>query len=98
MNLINIKCRCGKTSLNFQKNIGPFYIDDCCTAAGYDHLGNLTGVETPAVIPEMSPVQNNPYAPAIPELTVEDLTADVKSPEEKKKRSYNRSGKFKPQL
>lgn len=32
-------CRCGKQTKNFKKDIGPFFIDECCTEAGYDHLG-----------------------------------------------------------
>lgn len=33
------KCRCGEQTKNFKIDIGPFFIDECCTAAGYDHLG-----------------------------------------------------------
>ncbi len=32
-------CRCGKTKKNFKVDIGEFFIDECCTEAGYDHLG-----------------------------------------------------------
>lgn len=32
-------CRCGKTKKNFKVDIGEFFINDCCTEAGYDHLG-----------------------------------------------------------
>lgn len=35
-----ITCRCGKSQKNFKFNIGDFYIEDCCEAAGYDSLGN----------------------------------------------------------
>lgn len=39
MKLYPTKCKCGKSSTNFKKHIGDFYIDECCTLAGYDHLG-----------------------------------------------------------
>lgn len=49
------KCKCGKSSTNFFNKVGLFYIDECCTQAGYDHLGNLIISEPP---PKMSP---SPY-------------------------------------
>lgn len=33
-------CRCGKTKKNFVIDIGPFFIEECCIEAGFDHLGN----------------------------------------------------------
>lgn len=32
-------CRCGATKKNFKIDIGEFFIDECCTKAGYDHMG-----------------------------------------------------------
>lgn len=32
-------CRCGKTKKNFKVDIGPFFIAECCTESGYNHLG-----------------------------------------------------------
>lgn len=33
------KCVCGATEKNFKKDIGPFFVDECCEKAGYDHFG-----------------------------------------------------------
>lgn len=33
-------CACGASKKNFKIDIGPFFVDDCCLAAGYDELGN----------------------------------------------------------
>lgn len=38
-------CRCGKTKKRFKKDIGPFFINQCCRDAGYDNRGEL--VEAP---------------------------------------------------
>lgn len=38
-------CRCGKQTKNFKFDIGPFFITECCTKAGYDHLGNRKEVK-----------------------------------------------------
>jgi outer membrane biosynthesis protein TonB len=93
MSLINIKCRCGATSISFQKNIGPFYIDECCTKAGYDHLGNkaegTTEVETqPTTPPQDPPTENSPYqtAPTEPTPTEPTVTEPTvtQAPEETK--------------
>lgn len=35
------KCRCGKSEKSFKRNIGPFFMNDCCVEAGYDERGNL---------------------------------------------------------
>lgn len=32
-------CRCGQSQKNFHKDIGEFYIAECCELAGFDHLG-----------------------------------------------------------
>lgn len=32
-------CACGKANKNFKYDIGTFYVDECCKAAGYDDLG-----------------------------------------------------------
>lgn len=37
--MFNTKCACGKSNKNFKYNIGPFYVEDCCRAAGYDEIG-----------------------------------------------------------
>lgn len=34
-----VTCRCGAIKKNFRISI-PFFIAECCEAAGYDHLGN----------------------------------------------------------
>lgn len=40
--MIEKSCRCGKIKKNFQIDIGPFFIAECCTEAGYNHLGELS--------------------------------------------------------
>ncbi len=62
MNLIPIKCRCGKNVTNFKYNIGPWYIGTCCQIAGYNHLGELqsregTLVKNPAELQKMTTVR-----------------------------------------
>src|SRR6266481_2886171 len=47
-----VKCKCGQNKTNFKNNIGSFYIDTCCTVAGYNHLGLKKGEkeESPAKV------------------------------------------------
>lgn len=33
------KCRCGKTEKSFKNDIGPFFMNTCCEAEGYDCRG-----------------------------------------------------------
>jgi hypothetical protein len=35
------RCACGIATKNFHRDIGDFYVDECCLAAGYDELGKL---------------------------------------------------------
>lgn len=39
--MYEIPCRCGKVKQNYKMNIGPFFINDCCIEAGYNHLGEM---------------------------------------------------------
>lgn len=48
--MFKIKCRCGTGEQSFKFDIGPFYIDECCTAAGYDELGNKVA-DRPPILP-----------------------------------------------
>lgn len=51
--MYNKKCRCGKIEMNFYRDIGPFFIQECCVEAGYDHHGNLKKAEdiiSPAIV------------------------------------------------
>lgn len=34
-----VTCRCGKIKKSFRISL-PFFIAECCEAAGFDHLGN----------------------------------------------------------
>src|SRR5690606_23594254 len=34
-------CVCGKSKKNFKNDIGPFFVNECCTEAGYDEFGKL---------------------------------------------------------
>lgn len=110
MSLIPIKCRCGKSTTNFQKNIGPWYIDTCCQIAGYDHLGNLkakeeTTPEAPKTEETSEETVTNPEEKAQME-TVSETTLVTEAPTteevlttdaktEKPKRTYNRGGNVK---
>lgn len=38
--MFNKNCRCGASNKNFQFDIGPFFINQCCLDAGFDKLGN----------------------------------------------------------
>jgi hypothetical protein len=60
------KCRCGKTGRNFMKDIGEFYIEDCCTEAGYDYKGNLI---TPPSSDTESKVEGTAGSSGTPEQT-----------------------------
>jgi hypothetical protein len=71
--------------MNFFKNVGEFYIDECCTAAGYDHMGRLVEGATPVTEESKSEQVQAPGPYDLPPLEPE-----------KKKRTYNRSGKLKP--
>lgn len=42
--MIEITCRCGKSKKTFKHNIGPYYVDECCLAEGYDELGKKQSV------------------------------------------------------
>lgn len=55
-----IKCRCGQKEFNFKNNIGEFFISECCTIAGYDHLGLKKG--------------EKPVAPAAPKAEPKAMT------------------------
>ena len=46
------KCRCGKTSKNFKKDIGPFFINECCEEAGFDAFGRKEGEIVEEVLEE----------------------------------------------
>ena len=54
--MIEKTCRCGKSKKNFKLDIGPFFINDCCTEEGYNHLGQkviatVTGSVTEKLLP-----------------------------------------------
>ena len=68
-------CACGSSQKDFKIDIGPFYVDECCLANGYDELGNkikkdldLTGLPTQEEIeaaaanltPDLSPEPEDP--------------------------------------
>lgn len=70
-------CACGKANKNFKHDIGPFYVDDCCRAAGYDELGKRTSsgnsmdqlaavlqVTPPGQAPTILQVPSQPSIPA----------------------------------
>lgn len=36
-------CRCGTSKKRFRVDIGPFFVNECCAAAGFDDLGQKPG-------------------------------------------------------
>jgi len=41
MPLFKKSCRCGVSEKHFVKDIGEFFIGECCEEAGYDYKGDL---------------------------------------------------------
>lgn len=37
--MIEKSCACGTSKKNFQRDIGAFYVDECCLKAGFDEFG-----------------------------------------------------------
>lgn len=84
------KCRCGKSTKNFFRDIGPFYIDKCCTDAGYDNLGNLKVKDLGLSEGETAEIE----AAKLKEDTSPEPQDPPAAPE-KPKRTYNRGGNVK---
>lgn len=59
--MIEKPCRCGASKKRFKYEIGPFFIDQCCEAAGYDAVGNKTSDKK---TPELVSVTTTPLDPA----------------------------------
>lgn len=49
-------CRCGASKKRFKMDIGPFYVGECCNAAGFDELGRPKLMEGEKV--EVSEAEN----------------------------------------
>lgn len=61
--MFRIHCKCKKSNKNFHNNIGDFYVDDCCKAAGYDDLGRpIAGTPAAEVKPSVAEVVTNKIA------------------------------------
>jgi hypothetical protein len=91
-------CRCGASKKRFKMDIGPFYVGECCEAAGYDGLGNPKGEikkPEPVVTLFCSPELNQ--APEeVPPPGPSEGEAPEAAPEEKSTlRSLFGSGKLK---
>lgn len=83
-------CRCGKSKANFKIDIGPFFINDCCTEAGYDVQGNLPQKELTEEERALAAAAAN--SPDADNLTVNDdstLDADEATFEEPQFEGYN---------
>lgn len=101
--MIEKSCRCGKIKKNFKIDIGPFFIADCCTEAGYDHLGNRFEPETIGLdkVELEKAIESSDSLQIIDEGEQEESSEEVKSEEtskKKSKRSYNRNGNIKKEL
>lgn len=49
----SVPCACGATQKQFANDIGPFFVNECCTKAGYDELGKKSKVQSPEITPEV---------------------------------------------
>lgn len=53
--MIEITCRCGDSKKRFKRDIGPFFINECCEAKGYDNMGELKGASKAQPAPQPEP-------------------------------------------
>lgn len=88
--MVTLKCICGKSSKTFNKKIGDFYVDECCEAAGYDHMGVLVEAVPPEPNPE-KPEKN--FAEELQESLDEGLKVakGEKAPKKRRKRKSKKS-------
>jgi hypothetical protein len=95
--MIEKTCRCGKTKKNFMMDIGPFFIDDCCLAAGYDELGKSKTILDDPKAPSMAELEAE--AKALDKAAQAEAEAKEQAKREKrerenaKKREYNANRK-----
>lgn len=89
-------CRCGQSSNMFKRDIGPFYIEECCEAKGYDFKGNLKATEEASVTQiKVSPpvphviITNQQVQPELPKTSSEVIKDLV----QQTKRKYSRKAK-----
>lgn len=87
--MIEKTCRCGKNKKNFRMDIGPFYVEDCCLKAGYDHLGNL---KESASASKEEPVQQSQVA-AEEDKAQKQLEKDRKKAERAAKKAAEKLAK-----
>jgi hypothetical protein len=96
--MIKKDCRCGKSTKNFFRDVGPFYIDKCCTDAGYDHLGKLKETKPKDLgLSEQDAAQIESATLAEDKSPEPQDPPEVETPKapEKPKRTYNRGGNVK---
>lgn len=103
-------CRCGTSKKNFKIDIGPFFIGECCTEAGYDEYGKKS-VElsdfslNPDELKQMLESSETTNLQIEDDSTLDADGAEIEDTAEaedklkniKKKRQYNRNGKIKVQ-
>jgi len=79
--MFKIICRCGKSSKVFKFNIGPFFMNDCCIAAGFDDFGIKKGEAKK----ESKKVVEKEEIPELVEEIKEEEVEETKSTEAKVK-------------
>lgn len=101
--MIEKTCRCGKSKKNFNVDIGPFFIAECCTEAGYDHLGNRfepedIGLNKAELEKSMEASQSLEIVDEGEKEEVLEEAPPVETEKKKSKRQYNRNGNIKKEL
>lgn len=67
--MIEKTCRCGAQKKRFYKDIGQFYIGECCASAGFDHRGNSAVDVVQAPVQAVSAVSEPVPTSIVPEPT-----------------------------
>lgn len=69
--MFEISCKCGKEKKSFNREIGSFYIADCCEALGYDHLGNKAVESVTITVIEPTAIETIEFTSTIEPAKVE---------------------------
>lgn len=77
-------CRCGASKKRFKIDIGPFYVDSCCLAAGFDDLGNPKAgkVVASTTVTVETELQSGETQQEAEERVLEEVAAQIPAPGE----------------
>jgi hypothetical protein len=85
-------CRCGKSKKSFKFDIGEFFIDDCCTEAGYDEQGNRAQNELSEEEKALAAAAANaPEADSLQSNDDPSLDAEESEPSQEKPKNKNKN-------